>query len=57
MFDLDGPDVYRNKLSITVVQAKEIGRWLTKRAQEAERADRWKRIRTLLRVARSWLFT
>lgn len=52
MFNLDGPDVYRKTLSITMVQAGEIGRWLTKRAQEAKRADQWKRVRNLLHLAR-----
>jgi hypothetical protein len=40
MFNLDGPDVYRNTLSITMEQAKELGRWLTSRAREAERGQR-----------------
>ena len=52
MFNMKCAQPWRGHHTITTVQAKEIGRWLTKRAREAERAERWERVRSLIRLGR-----
>jgi len=52
MFNMKCAQPWRGSHTITTVQAKEIGRWLTRRAREAERAERWERVRSLIRLGR-----
>jgi len=52
MFNMKCAQPWRGSHAITTVQAKEIGRWLTKRAREADRAEMWDRVRQILRLRR-----
>jgi hypothetical protein len=54
VFNLNCPQPWTANWQITMAQAKEISQWLTMRAKEAERGRRFNRLRSLLRLGRSW---
>jgi hypothetical protein len=54
VFNLNGPQPWTASWEITMVQAKELSQWLTIRAKEAKRGERFNRFRRLLlRLGRS----
>jgi hypothetical protein len=49
MFDFNCGDPWRIEQNITIVQAKEIGKWLCKRARENQRAEAWQKVKSWLK--------